>query len=73
VEILRAAELSEKEREIVAFGEPRQLGRVVQPHIEEPLYSGLPQRSKEPRRRFLRKTDRVDFRMLTSVSGNRTG
>jgi hypothetical protein len=73
VEVLRATELSEKEREVVAFGEPRQLGRVVQPHIEEPLYSGLPQRSKEPGRRFLRKTDRVDFRTLTSVSGNRTG
>jgi hypothetical protein len=73
VKVLRAAELFEEEREVVAFGEPRKLGRVVQPHVEESLYSGLPQRPEESGRRFLRKTDRIDFRTLTSVSGNKTG
>ena len=73
VKVLRAAELFEEEWEVVAFGKPRQLGRVVQAHVEEPLYSGFPQRPEEPGCRFLRKTDRIDFRTLTSVSGNRTG
>ena len=73
VEVFRAAELFEKVREVVAFGEPRQLRGVVQPHVEEPLYPGFPQCPEEPGRRFLRKTDCIDFRTLTSVSGKRTG
>ena len=73
VKVLCATEFIEKEREVIALGEPRQLGRVVQPHVEEPLYSGLSQRPEEPGRRFLRKTDRIDFRTITSESGNSTG
>jgi hypothetical protein len=73
VKVLGAAELSEEEREVIAFGEPRQLGRVTQAHVEEPLYCGIPQRPEELGCRFLGKTDRIDFRTLTSVSGNRTG
>src|SRR5919199_245984 len=73
VEILCAAELLEEEWEVVASGEPRQLGRVVQPHVEKPLYPGFPQCPEELGRRLFRETDRIDFRTLTSASGNKTG
>lgn len=73
MEVLCAAELRKEEREVIALGEPRQLGGVVQPYVEEPLYLGPLQRSEELGRRLFRKTDRIDFRMLTSVSENKTG
>lgn len=73
VEVFGAAELLQEEREVGAPGEPGELGRVVQPHIEEKLDTAIIQRSEELGRRFLRETDRVDFRGLTSVSGNKTG
>ena len=73
MEVLRAAERLEEEREVLTLGEPRELGRVVQPYVEESLYPGLPQRPEEFGRRLLRETDRIDFRTLTSTCGNKVG
>ena len=42
VEVLRAAELLQEEREVGATGEPGKPRRVVQPHVEETLYAGVP-------------------------------
>ena len=73
VEILRAAEFLQKEREVGAPGEAGELGGVVQPDVEEALDPGSLQSPEELGRRLPRKTDRIDFRGLTSASGNRTG
>ena len=73
VDVLRAAQLLQEEREVGLAGEPREPGRVVQPHVEEAPDAGLPQCPEELGRRLLREADRIDFRGLASVSGNRNG
>ncbi len=73
VKVLRAAEPLQEERKVGTTGEPGEPGRVVQPHVEETLDAGVIQRPEELGRRLFRETDRIDFRGLTSVSGNRTG
>src|SRR5215210_755141 len=58
VEVLRAAEPLQEERKIGTAGKPCEPGRVVQPHVEEALYTGVIQCSEELGRRLLRETDR---------------
>ena len=73
MDVLRIAEPLQEERKVSATGESGETGCVVQPYVEETLDAGILQRPEELGRRLLRETDRIDFRGLTSVSGNRTG
>jgi hypothetical protein len=73
VNVLRAAEPLQEKREVGATGEAGELRGVVQAYVEQAFDAGVLQRPEELGRRLLRETDRVDFRGLASVSGNRTG
>ena len=73
VDVLRATQFPKEEWEVGLAGEPGEPGGVVQPHVEEAPDAGVPQCPEELGRRLLREADRIDFRGLASVSGNRTG
>jgi hypothetical protein len=73
VKVLGAAQFLKEERKVGATGEPGEPGRVVQPHVEESPDADVLQSPEELGRRLLREADRIDFRGLASVSGNRAG
>ena len=73
VDVLRAAQFLQEERQVGASREPGEPGRVVQPHVEESPDASVLQFPEELGRRLLREADRIDFRGLASVSGNRAG
>jgi hypothetical protein len=72
VQVLRTTKLLQEEREVGATGEAGEPRGVVQAYVEEAFDAGILQCPEELGRRLFRETDRVDFRGLASVSGNRT-
>jgi hypothetical protein len=61
VNVFRLTDLPKKKCEIVSFGETSQLRGIVQANVEEPANAGCSEGFKEFPRRFLGKTDGIDF------------
>src|SRR5439155_20679122 len=68
--VFGAANFLEEEAQVLFLRKARQLGRVVQPDIDQPPDSRLLQTAEEFSGVFLGKTDRVDFHSSTSGGPN---
>ncbi len=70
VNVIGAAEFTQKKFEIVPFGESRQLRDIVQSDINKSGDSVSSENSEEFAGGFLRKTDRIDFHSGSSSRSN---
>jgi hypothetical protein len=57
VDVVDSTNFTKEKAQIVLFGKPGKLGRVVQPNIDDPLYTYRPKRREEAVRRRFRKAD----------------
>src|SRR5690606_5604809 len=63
----------QEEGEVVPLGEAGQVGRVVQPDVDQPLDAGGPQRSEELLGRVPGETDRTDLHDASPPGANSDG